>query len=71
MENVIQFNTVLNEKGNPIGYDVLGMVTIENEKTPLGFSCFYFEKAFNELCYWAKLCPTVKITYTNSTEVTQ
>lgn len=66
MKNEIQFNTVLNDNGNPIGYDVTGMVMVDNEQTPLGFSCYYFEKAFNELCYWAKQCPSAEITYTTS-----
>jgi len=66
MKNEIQFNTVLNDDGNPIGYDVTGMVIIDNEQTPLGFSCFYFDKAFNELCYWVEQCPKAKITYTTS-----
>ena len=63
----IKFNTVLDNKGNPIAYDVTGMVTLDNEQTPLVFSCFYFEKAFNELCYWVKECPMAKVVYTSST----
>lgn len=64
--NKIKFNTVLNDDGNPIGYDVTGTVTTDNEKAELGFSCFYFEKAFNELCYWVKECPDAQIIYTTS-----
>ena len=65
--NQIQFNTVLNEKGNPIAYDITGSVTIDDEQTPLGFfQCFYFERAFNELCYWVRLCPNAQIVYTTS-----
>lgn len=64
--NKIQFNTVLNGDGNPIGYDVTGTVTIDNEQAELGFSCFYFERAFNELCYWVKECQDAQIVYTTS-----
>jgi isopentenyldiphosphate isomerase len=63
----IKFNTVLNDQGNPIAYDVTGLVTIDNEAVHLGFSCFYFDKAFNELCYWVKECPQAQIVYTTST----
>ena len=65
MDEII-FNTVLNEQGNPIAYDVSGSVIIDNERVELGFSCFYFEKAFKELCYWVNECPIAKITYTTS-----
>lgn len=64
--NKIQFNIVLNDDGNPIGYDVSGAIIIDNEKVDLGFSCFYFEKAFNELCYWVNQCPKAQIDYTTS-----
>lgn len=63
----IKFNTVLDDEGNPIAYDITGMVTLDNEKTHLGFSCFYFEKALNELSYWVKECPMAKVVYTSST----
>ena len=65
MDEII-YNIVLNEKGNPIAYDITGMVTVDNERVELGFSCFYFEKAFEELCYWVRECPKAKVSYTTS-----
>lgn len=62
----IQFNTVLTDEGDPIGYDVTGVVTVDNQETHLGYSCFYFDKAFNELCYWVNERPDAKVTYTTS-----
>lgn len=64
--NKIEFNTVLNEMGDPIGYDVTGTVTTDGEQAHIGYSCFYFERAFNELCYWVKECPGIEIVYTTS-----
>ena len=65
MDNIV-FNTVLNDQGNPIAYDVSGEVTSDGERVSLGFSCFYFDRAFDELCYWVNECPTAKVTYTSS-----
>jgi hypothetical protein len=65
--DTIKFNTVLDDTGKPFGYDVTGMVTLDNEETHLGFSCFNFDKAFSELCYWVKECPSANIIYTTST----
>ena len=64
--NSIQFNTVLNDNGNPIAYDITGSVICDNEVTHLGFSCFYYEKALNELSYWANEFPSAKIVYSTS-----
>jgi hypothetical protein len=62
----IKFNIVLDDSGNPFAYDVTGIITLDNEKTLLGFSCFYFDKAFKELCYWVNECPTAQVVYTTS-----
>ena len=62
----IKFNTVLNDKGNPIAYDITGTIMVDGEVTPLGYSCFYFENAFKELCYWVNECPSATVTYTAS-----
>ena len=62
----IQFNTVLDDTGKPFGYDVTGVITLDNEKTHLGFSCFKFDKAFNEFCYWLNECPTAQVICTTS-----
>ena len=65
--NTLTFNTVLTTEGNPIAYDVTGTVTTDNEAAHVGFSCFYFDKAFDELCYWVNECPDVEVKYTFST----
>jgi len=64
--DTIQFNTVLDDTGKPFGYDITGMVTLDNEKTHLGLSCFCFDKAFDELCYWVNECPSAQVVYTTS-----
>lgn len=65
--NKIRFHTTLDNEGKGIAYDISGSVTTDNEQAELGFSSFSFNRAFRELCYWAKECPNAEITYTTST----